>query len=219
MTEEDASGAPLKFVLHTDTMALTFQRGVGIIEAQLKGPAETITAKMVSFEAKNLPGPGAAPAPGKTTVPSTPRAADRVFIPPPVPVPDRRAGPTATVTSRNPSIDVGATPSAEGHDLVMIVTNTSDRLLPFRFGSGQTYDFVIKDAATGKEVWRWSNGQFFTQVVRSDSIRAKDKWRFDAVWDHRDSEGNKVPPGQYQLLGIITSLPEVHAAPVTLDVR
>jgi hypothetical protein len=101
----------------------------------------------------------------------------------------------------------------------MFATNTSDRLLPFRFGSSQTYDFVITDAATGKEVWRWSRGQFFNQVVRSDSIRPSDKWRFDAVWDHRDNDGKQVAPGQYRLVGIITSLPAVHAQPVMLDVR
>jgi len=222
VTEADAAGTPQKFILHTDTMTLTFQRGVGIIEAKLKGPSGLVTAKMVSLEAKNLSNAGAALTRGNAGAPpptSSPRATDRAIIPPPVPVPDRRTSPTATVTSRNPLVDVGATPSAAGHDLVMIATNTSDRLLPFRFGSGQSYDFVITDAATGKEVWRWSHEQFFTQVVRSDSIRANDKWRFDAVWDHRDNDGKKVAPGQYRLVGIITSLPEVHAQPVILDVR
>ena len=222
VTEADAAGTPQKFILHTDTMTLTFQRGVGIIEAKLKGPSGLVTAKMVSMEAKNLTSAGAALSRASASSPpppSSPRVADRAIIPPPAPVPDRRAGPTATVSSRNPRVDVGATPSADGHDIVMIATNTSDRLLPFRFGSGQSYDFVITDTATGKEVWRWSHGQFFTQVVRSDSIRANDKWRFDAVWDHRDNDGKKVAPGQYRLMGIITSLPEVHAQPVILDVR
>jgi hypothetical protein len=205
--------------LHTDTMSLTFQRGVGIVEAKLKRPSGVVTAKMTTLETRNTAA-GAALARGNAnaTPPSTPRPAGVAIIPPSVPAPDRRGAPTATVTSSNPRLDVGATPSPDGHDIVMIATNTSDSLLPFRFGSGQTYEFVIRDAA-GKEVWRWSNDQFFTQVVRSDSIRAKDKWRFDAVWDHHDNEGKKVPPGQYRLLGIIKSLPEVHAVPVTLDVR
>jgi len=222
VTEADAAGTPQKFVLHTDTMTLTFQRGIGIIEAKLKGPSGIVTAKMVSLEAKNLANAGAALSPpnaGGTPPASVPRATERAIIPPPVPVPDRRAAPTATITSKNPLVDVGATPSAAGHDLVMFATNTSDRLLPFRFGSSQTFDFVITDAATGKEVWRWSRGQFFNQVVRSDSIRPSDKWRFDAVWDHRDNDGQKVAPGQYRLVGIITSLPAVHAQPVMLDVR
>ncbi len=214
--EADSAGTPQKFVLRTDSMTLTFQRGVGIIEARMKGPSGVVTAKMVSLEARNLP-PGATSS--AAAVPSTPRSTERAIIPPPVPVPDRRAAPTATVTSKNPAVDVGATPSAEGHEIVMIATNTSDKLLPFRFGSSQSYDFVITDAATGKEVWRWSKDQFFTQVVRSDSIRANDKWRFDAVWDHRDNDGKRVPPGQYRLEGIITSLPAVHAQPVVVDVR
>jgi hypothetical protein len=225
VTESDAAGTPQKFVLRTDTMTLTFQRGVGIVEARLRGPSGVVTAKMVSLEARNLAtagtalGRGNATTNANTNAPSTPRATDRAVIPPPAPVPDRRTAPTATVTSSNPRVDIGAMPSAAGHDIVMIATNTSDRLLPFRFGSGQSYDFVITDASTGKEVWRWSHDQFFTQVVRSDSIRAKDKWRFDAVWDHRDNDGKKVAPGQYVLAGIITSLPAVHAVPVALDVR
>lgn len=217
--ESDAAGTPQKFILHTDTMALTFQRGVGIIEAKLKRAGGLVIAKMTGLETKN-PNAATALARGNPTasVPSTPRPTDRAVVPSPAPVPDRRASPTATVTSRNPAVDVGATPSPAGHDIVMIATNTSESLLPFRFGSGQTYDFVISDAA-GKEVWRWSHDQFFTQVVRSDSIRGKDKWRFDVVWDHRDNDGNKVPPGRYRLVGIIKSLPEVRAVPVTLDVR
>jgi hypothetical protein len=56
-------------------------------------------------------------------------------------------------------------------------------------------------------------------MVRSDSIRAKAKWQFETVWNHLDSEGNKVEPGQYRLNAIITSLPQVNAAPYMLDVR
>jgi hypothetical protein len=116
-------------------------------------------------------------------------------------------------------VDVVARPVAGGHEIVMVASNVDERLLPFRFGSSQTYDFIITSVATGKEVWRWSRGQFFTQMVRSDSIRPKDKWQFEAVWKHLDSEGNKVPPGQYRLNAIITSLPQVNAVPQMLDVR
>ena len=34
--ESDASGAPQKFILRMDKMALTFQRGVGIVEAKME---------------------------------------------------------------------------------------------------------------------------------------------------------------------------------------
>lgn len=224
--ESDSSGVAQKFVLRTDTMALTFQRGVGIIEARLKSPGGPVTAKMVSVQGRNIANAGPAPAVAGTTRPTAtpgpvavPRSTETVIIPSPVPVPSRREGPTATITSNNPRLDVVAMPEPAGHRIVMVAINVDERLLPFRFGSSQTYDFIITSVATGKEVWRWSRGQFFTQVVRSDSIRPKDKWQFEAVWNHRDNEGNKVPPGQYRLNAIITSLPQVNAVPLMLDVR
>jgi hypothetical protein len=211
--ESDSAGTAQKFVLRTDSMALTFQRGVGIVEASLKSPAGHLTAKMVSVQGRNIANAGPAPAV------SVPRSTELAIIPPPVTVPSRRESPTATVNSSNPRVDVVARPVSEGHEIVMVATNVDERLLPFRFGSSQTYDFIITSVATGKEVWRWSRGQFFTQMVRSDSIRAKAKWQFETVWNHLDSEGNKVEPGQYRLNAIITSLPQVNAAPYMLDVR
>ena len=212
--ESDASGTPQKFLLRTQSMALTFQRGVGIVEARLNGPAGPVLAKLV----RNTGIPSTAVPAGPARAPAT-RSTEIAIIPPPAPVPSRRESPTATITSSNPRVDVVARPAVGGHEIVMVATNTSDRLLPFRFGSSQSYDFVISDAASGKEVWRWSRDQFFTQALRSDSIRPNGRWQFEAVWNHLDNEGKKVPAGQYRLNAIITSLPQVNAVPQILDVR
>jgi hypothetical protein len=223
--QSDAQGTAQKFLLRMATMTLTFQRGVGIVEAKLNGPAGVVTAKLSTAQGKSLttnaspvPAPAPARAPSRGAAPPPPIPAAPPLPPPPPPASNRRESPTAVLSSCNPRIDVGAMPSDGGYDLVMIVTNMSDKLLPFRFSSGQTYDFVISDAG-GKEVWRWSKGQFFTQVVRSDSIRPNDKWRFDAKWDGRDSDGNKIPGGSYRLTGTVTSLPAVRSIPVSFDVR
>jgi hypothetical protein len=140
-----------------------------------------------------------------------------VTLPPPV-APVRREPVVATVTSQNPRVDVGIVPSPEGYRFVMVVTNVADKLLPFQFRSSQTYDFVIHDASN-KEIWRWSNGNFFSQLMRSDSIRAGGKWQFEVVWNRKDNDDNPVPPGQYRLTGMITSLPAVQAVPVALDLQ
>ena len=101
----------------------------------------------------------------------------------------------------------------------MLVVNVSDKLLPFKFNSSQNYDFVITDTATGQEVWRWSHGTMFAQVVRSDSIRASSKWTYSEVWNRRDNDKNPVPPGRYRLVGILTSQPPIQSEPVMIDVQ
>jgi Intracellular proteinase inhibitor len=217
--ESDASGAPQKFVLRMDKMTLTFQRGVGIVEVKTERGGVTVTAKLVDASGKGpagaapagAPPAGAAPAPVRVPITKEP-----IVIPPPEPT--RREPVVATVTSQNPRIDVGAVPMPEGYRIVMIVTNVSDKILPFQFRSSQSYDFVIHDASN-KEVWRWSKGNFFTQVVRSDSIRPNGKWQFEVVWNRKDNDDTPVPAGQYRLTGIITSLPAVQAVPVQLDVQ
>ena len=201
--EADSSGAPQKFVLRLDKMALTFQRGVGIVEAKMDRGGTTVTAKLTGAPVRlNVP-PVAGPAP------VAPTDKDRVVIPPPV-VP-RREAPVATVTSQNPRVEVAASPSPEGVQITIVVLNVSEKILPFRFSSGQTYDVVIHDAA-GKEIWKWSNGNFFTQVIRNESIRAGGKWQFEVNWNRKDNDDKPVPAGQYRLTGIVTSQPAVQVS-------
>jgi len=215
--ESDPSGAPQKFVLHADKMTLTFQRGVGIVEARMEKAGGTLTAKLVAASGKGPASTGpAAPgsvAPAPVRVPIT---KEPIVIPPPEPT--RREPVVATVTSQNPKIDVGTVPTPEGLRIVMIVTNTSEKILPFQFRTGQTYDFVIRDASD-KEVWRWSKGNFFTQVVRSDSIRPNGKWQFEVVWNRTDNDDKPVPAGKYRVMGIITSLPAVQSVPIEIEVQ
>jgi hypothetical protein len=226
--ESDSSGTAQKFLLRMDTIALTFERGVGIIEARLEKPGGVVVARMV----RNLPpatSAAPAPAPVTTRTPASagtaptptvvvPRSAPMVVIPPAAPPPGRRESVTATLSSENPQMSVGVVPALGGYDIVIVVINTSEKLLPFRFNTGQTFDIVITNEA-GNEVWRWSKERFFTQVVRSDSIRPKGRWQFQEAWNRRDNDGNPLEPGRYRITATITSLPAVTAPPVFVDLR
>jgi hypothetical protein len=179
-------------------MSLTFQRGVGIVEARMKRSGTPVIAKLVGS-------PGApGPRPGPTAAAPTDKTS--VLIPPPV-IPNRREPPVASVSAQNPRLEVSATPTPDGYRFVMVVTNTSDKLLPLRFTSSQTYDFVIRDTLGDREVWRWSDGNFFNQVIRNESIRAEGKWQFDETWNRKDNDGKPVPAGAYRLTAIVTSSP------------
>ena len=233
--ESDAAGTPTKFILRLEATTLTFERGVGIIEARLRRPTGTLIAKILRTPAPSTtaapatsgpaagptaatPSPRASTGTNPTGTVVVPRGAPMVVIPPVAAPPARRESVVATLSSENPQFDVGVSPSPDGYDIVLAVTNTSEKLLPFRFSSSQTFDIVVTDSA-GKEVWRWSKGHFFTQVVRSDSIRSKGRWLFQEVWNRRDNEGNGVVPGQYKVTAMITSLPAIQAVPVILEIR
>ena len=203
--QSDTSGIPVKFALHTGSTTLVFQRGVGIVEARLQTSDGVRVVKLQSAKF----GRGTAAAAPSVSAGSTAPTTSAV-----------RPNPTvATVTAENPRLVVSAEPAPGGLKLEMLVVNLSDKLLPFKFNSSQNYDFVITDPATGQEVWRWSHGTMFAQVIRSDSIRASSKWTYSEVWNRRDNDKNPVSPGRYRLVGILSSQPPIQSEPVMIDVQ
>jgi hypothetical protein len=203
----DSSGIPQKFALHTGSTTLTFQRGVGIIEAKFQTADGVHVAKIrTSSIGKSNASPPSA---------STPRPSVPVTPEPAVPaVPN-----VSPVTEENPVLVLNSTAVAEGLKFELLVINKTDKLLPFKFNSSKMYDFVVTNEATGNEVWRWSSGTMFAQVIRSDSIRGNSKWTFSEVWNRRDNERNPVPPGRYSLVGVVASQPPIQSKPVMIDVQ
>jgi hypothetical protein len=232
--EADSSGLPQKFLLNLDTMALTFQRGVGIVEARLPSPDGVRIAKIKTVKlgettsaigvasrpaltanapAANPPaasGPNATPAPPPGAPAANAPRANRT----------RSLADTVTnITEENPRLQVEAVPAEGGTQFVLTVTNTAGKLLPFHFTSSQSYDFVVTDVTTGQEVWRWSRRMFFSTVIRDEALRGKGDWKFDAVWNRRDNSLNPVTPGQYRVVAILTSQPQIEAEPIAFEIK
>ena len=207
--QADQSGLPLKFVLRMDLMDLTFQRGIGIVEARIRGANGLQIAKLASVHVGERRAAEAA-AQGAPVLPQpkTPEQKAKEL-----------AQNVATVSDENPVLDVQATATAEGHTFVLTVINTSDKLLPFRFRSGQTYDFAVIDAQTGQEVWRWSRRMFFSQVIRQEAIRPSKNWTFEVTWNHRDNDLNRVTPGNYKVVGILATEPPIESDPATFEIK
>lgn len=66
--------------------------------------------------------------------------------------------------------------------LTLQVTNPSADPVAFTFPSGQTYDFVVRPAGAGAEVWRWSAQMGFTQAVRTVTLAPGETWSFGERW-------------------------------------
>lgn len=209
--QSDDSGLPLKFVLRMDLMDLTFQRGVGVIEARIHGGNAIQIAKLTAVHA------GGRQIAGQPTAQS---AADKLPEPK---APEQKAKQAADnvtkISDYNPALDVQVVEVSGGHKFVLTVINISDKLLPFDFTSGQTYDYAVVDVLTGQEVWRWSRRMFFTQVLRKESIRPNKNWTFEITWNHRDNDLNPVEPGKYAVVGIVTTQPPIESNSVTFEIK
>ena len=197
-----------------DLFDLTFQRGVGVIEARIHGGN---TVQIAKLSAVHLGGPQ------QTTQASQPSVVNPNAAPPPPPKPleqkPKQVDNVAKISDDNPALDVQVVEVPGGHKFVLNVFNTSDKLLPFAFTSGQTYDFAIVDTLTGQEVWRWSRRMFFTQVLRKEAIRPSKNWTFEVTWNNRDNDLNPVEPGKYAVVGIVSTQPPIESNSVTFEIK
>jgi hypothetical protein len=76
--QTDESNLPSKFILHTDLVDLTFQRGMGIVEARMHGGKDVEIAKLSAFrttdkQAAVARAEGAPVVPANPTIPTAPQ--------------------------------------------------------------------------------------------------------------------------------------------------
>lgn len=127
------------------------------------------------------------------------------------------AAPTATrkAVTRSPA-DTGITTTLD-HTLdngtvhfALVVTNHGDGT-EVRFPNGQTHDIVVLDQRD-REVWRWSNGRFFTQTLRTKQLRTGRSLRYAADWP--DAEA-----GTYRVVATLMSETHGRSVETLMNVR
>lgn len=80
----------------------------------------------------------------------------------------------------------------------------SNQTVTFSFPSSQRYDFAIIDSS-GQEVWRWSNGKMFLQVIGSLTLKPGSAITFKAEHRFVGERGDPLPEGIYTVLGELTA--------------
>lgn len=94
-----------------------------------------------------------------------------------------------------------------GRDAVMFVftvTNTSDEAVDLQFSDSCKAEFVVEDDAD--EVWRFTEGRMFAQVLSSETLGPGEAATYEAEWSDPD-------PGEY------TAIAELRARDATCDAR
>lgn len=72
--------------------------------------------------------------------------------------------------------------------LALHVTNNTDKRIELNFPSGQTHDFVVTNES-GREVWRWSAEQMFTQALQNRNLGARETMSYSERWDPAGQRG------------------------------
>jgi len=108
-----------------------------------------------------------------------------------------RAAHTPAVADTSPVSAALAVTLGDAATFALRVVNVSERRLELDFPDGQTREFAVYDAA-GREVWRWSRGRLFTQVMQNKLLHAGDTVTYAERW-------NRPTPGTYEVVATLRS--------------
>lgn len=79
------------------------------------------------------------------------------------------------------------------------IVNRGRQPVDLSFRSAQRYDVLIKDRQ-GRDVWRWSQGQMFAQILGTETLKPSRRLRY------RVSVRERLPPGAYTIVGVVPAM-------------
>jgi hypothetical protein len=88
---------------------------------------------------------------------------------------------------------------AAGEELVLVLTLRNPSAAPQRLPlpSAQSYDFAVS-THDGRDVWRWSAGRRFAQMLTELALAPGEEKVFRERWSQQSQGGARVPPGRYR---------------------
>ena len=112
----------------------------------------------------------------------------------------------AGLLSRCSSDDRGFKPALTAVDTIHVpgqtfsftfsISNCHGRETTRRYGSGQIYDFIVRNEK-GETVWNWAFDFGFVQVVTDRTYGHTQTVTYGAEWDQLDNDDLPVEPGTY----------------------
>ncbi|MFW6007427.1 MAG: BsuPI-related putative proteinase inhibitor [Halanaerobiales bacterium] len=83
------------------------------------------------------------------------------------------------------------------------IYNITGEPVTLSYGSGKLFDLWILKPDTEEELWRWSDGRFFTMAIHSKEIEPADK--IEQELEILIEEDDDINPGEYLLTGEIAT--------------
>lgn len=91
-----------------------------------------------------------------------------------------------------------------GEAITFVVTlrNLTDAPRTLTLPTSQTHDGLVYDG-NRKEIWRYSAGRMFAQVITGLTLAPGESRAFTVTWKQIDAQGRPVPPGGYEVVGLV----------------
>lgn len=130
-----------------------------------------------------------------------------------------RVGGVTVVSEKSVSFNVAADQPVAGSDgavtfvVRLSLRNTSGQPVRLDFPSGQSYDVVVRNG-TGEQVYRWSAGRFFTEMVRSEVLNSGER---DFAVPVRIN--GPLAAGRYSVEAWLTTSPKLYSGTTAMDVK
>ena len=128
-------------------------------------------------------------------------------------VPQQVQGGEATSLTATLTADKATYARGEPITFTLRVVNGSSRPVRLGFRTAQHFDLVMEDGQ-GREVWRWSAGRLFAQVLGEETLGAS-----GGEFLARATAEGRFPAGTYTVKGTIPALEGSLSASTTVTVR
>lgn len=79
-------------------------------------------------------------------------------------------------------------------DFTFTVRNEGEDPIELQFSDAQQVDFAVYDG--DEEIWRYSDGKMFAQVLTAETLDPDDALSFDSVWEN-------PPDGTFEVVGTL----------------
>ncbi|HEV2440821.1 MAG TPA: BsuPI-related putative proteinase inhibitor [bacterium] len=101
-------------------------------------------------------------------------------------------------------------------DLTLTLHNAGPAAVTFSFATSQRVDVVLYDDNC-REIWRWSRGRMFAQVIGRLTVAPGAIVTYRVRWDQRDQSGRPVRLGAYEARVVFLGRRMPRANPVVLS--
>ena len=107
----------------------------------------------------------------------------------------------------------------EAITMTITIRNMTNAEKTLSLPTTQTYDCVVSDP-DGREIWRWSDGRMFAQILTEMRFAPGEEKRFAEAWDQVRSDGTNAAPGRYEAVGTIPAgIPGTTSVPFPFSIR